>query len=898
MRRSLLRGALFAAMLAVALATRASAGATGAPADAPEDVLKATLANGLRVVIVPNALAPVVATDVLYVVGSRDDPAEFPGMAHAQEHMMFRGTPNLSTAQLGTLATALGGDFDASTAATTTEFQFTVPAADLDAILRVESDRMREVLDAQSEWEAERGAIEQEVLRDQSDPSNAFFSQAQEIAFAGTPYAHDGVGTVAAFNRLTGPEIKAFHERWYAPNNAVLVIAGDVEPQAALAQVRSYFDPIPRRAVPAQPAIHLRPLHRVVLRQETSLIYPLAALAYRFPGIADPDFLACFVLQSVLDARRGPLHRLADAGLALDAEWNAEPYVPEAQLGVAVVALPPGGDPAAMVGRVERIIADVRQNGVSPELFASTKRQLIASQEFSRNSLTSLASDWATTIGLDNEPSIAREQELIAQVTLAQVNRAARTYLDPQRAIVGELTPSANAGSRAAPIPPAPGPEKQLAVTSAEVALPAWAERYVEHLSVPPSYLHPSEMGLPNGLRLIVQPETISNAVFVYGAVKNEPALQEPAGQAGVAEVFDAIFAEGTGQLARVQFETAQDDLDSAISGGTGFGMQTTPAAFDRAIALLAQNELSPRLTQSAFENARQLVLQNLATTLTSVGSIGTLRANAQLFPPESPELRQPSPDAIRALTLADVKAYASKVMRPDLTTIVVIGNVSPAAARVAIGRAFGGWQAHGPPPDLVIPPVPANAGATLRLPLPETEQSYVMLQEIVPLARSAPALVPLRVGDAILGGGSGGPEQSRLFRDLRQNAGLVYSIGSDLEINDSYALFGIDYACLPANQPKISALVESEVRTLGQTPVGAFELALAKAALVRRGIVADGSVGTIGQTLLADAVNGVPLDRAERDAHAVVATDAEAIRAAFAQYVDPARFVQTIEGP
>ena len=244
--------------------------ALAAPTSA-EDVLKATLANGLRVVIVRDTLAPVVSTDLAYQVGSRDDPANFQGMAHAQEHMMFRGTKNLSTSQLGTIATTLGGNFNAETSDTLTQFEFTVPASNLDAVLRIESDRMRDVLDLQSQWENERGAIEQEVLRDESAPGGDFFRDAQALAFAGTPYARQGVGTVAAFNRLTGPDLKRFYERWYAPNNAVLVIAGDVDKSAVLAQVRAYFDAIPKRPIPAHPVAHFAPMERKIIRRPTSL---------------------------------------------------------------------------------------------------------------------------------------------------------------------------------------------------------------------------------------------------------------------------------------------------------------------------------------------------------------------------------------------------------------------------------------------------------------------------------------------------------------------------------------------------------------------------------------------------------------------------------------------------
>jgi zinc protease len=184
---------------------------------------------------------------------------------------------------------------------------------------------MRDILDAQSQWENERGAIEQEVLRDESAPGGDFFRDAQAYVFAGTPYARQGVGTIAAFNRLTGPELKKFYERWYAPNNAVSSSPANVDKEAVLAQVRSYFENIPKRAIPAHSVAHFEPLEQKVIRRPTTLTYPLAALAFRFPGVNSPDFLAAYLLaagsrlaaRAVAGARR--FRRGARRRMGLDA---------------------------------------------------------------------------------------------------------------------------------------------------------------------------------------------------------------------------------------------------------------------------------------------------------------------------------------------------------------------------------------------------------------------------------------------------------------------------------------------------------------------------------------------------------------------------------------------------
>ncbi len=883
-------------MAAVLAATRGSA--LAAPSGA-EDVLKATLPNGLRVVLVRNTLAPVVATDLTYLVGSRDDPADLPGMAHAQEHMMFRGTKNLSTSELGTIATALGGSFNAQTSETLTQFEFTVPASDLDAVLHIESDRMRDVLDAQSQWENERGAIGQEVARDESSPGADFFRDAQAFAFAGTPYAHSGVGTRAAFGRLTGSRLKTFYERWYAPNNAVLVVAGDIDPARTLARIKARFAGIPRRAIAAHAVAHVETLEKKVVRRHTTLTYPLAVVALRMPGVSSPDFLASFLLQQVLGSQRGAIRALVDAGDALDAQWIAMPYVAEGQLGMATAALGPGGDPLAASRRLETILHDYAERGVPRELFETTKRQSIADQELSRNSIASLASDWATTLALDNEPSIAREQELLAGVSLADVDRVAKKYLDTAHAIVGALTPSSNATQNAPPAPVQGGPEKPLAAQAPVTRLPGWATDLVERPAPPQAAAPPARTKLANGMTLVVRPAMISDSVVAYGAMRTLPALQEPAGKEGVAAVLDAMFGFGTQLRDRPAFVRAQDDIDATVGGGASFGLQTTSRSFERALDLLAENMLHPRFDRATFDAARRRALEALQTQLSGTQSAASRRAAAKLYPAGDPALREPTVESVQGLTLDDVRAYYAKTFRPNLATLALVGNVNPDAARASVERAFGvAWRGGGEAAPLDLPRVPLNAPGDVRLTLPALGQDSVTLEELIDADRQSPQYAPLVLGNAVLGGGALGAEQSRLFRDLRQNAGLVYSIASQYSPSKTRASFSIDFASSPNDRARIESLIDAEIVKMQTELVGDFELALAKAAIVRRTTVAGASIGAIGQRLLGDALDGAPFDRDRTDAAAILATSATAVRDAFAARVRPKSFVRVVIGP
>src|SRR5512146_1987058 len=222
-------------------------------------VARETLANGLRVVVVRDPLAPVVATSVNYLVGSDEAPRGFPGMAHAQEHMMFRGSPGLTADQLADIGSVMGGNFNANTRESVTQYLFTVPAEDLDVALHIEAIRMAGALDSASQWKQERGAIEQEVAQDVSDPDYVLYEKMRAEMFAGTPYAHDALGTRPSFEATTAGMLQHFYDTWYAPNNAILVIAGDVDPKSTLLEVKRLFGDIRPKKLPARPEMQLGP---------------------------------------------------------------------------------------------------------------------------------------------------------------------------------------------------------------------------------------------------------------------------------------------------------------------------------------------------------------------------------------------------------------------------------------------------------------------------------------------------------------------------------------------------------------------------------------------------------------------------------------------------------------
>ncbi|MBV8373303.1 MAG: insulinase family protein, partial [Candidatus Eremiobacteraeota bacterium] len=257
-----------------------------APARA-DDVSRATLSNGLRVIVVHDPLAPVVTAMINYQVGS--DEQWIDGLAHATEHMMFRGSRSLSSSQLMETMEITGGNFDADTQSTVTQYFFTVPSQYLDIALRAERSRATGVLMQPDQWSQERGAITQEVTQDNSNAFYRLFEKMQTRLIGGTPYAKNGLGTVEGFaHQVNSAQLLKFYRAWYHPNNAVYVIVGDVDGPGTIAKVRALFGDIPAAKLPARAAVTLKPLHAAIYHDTSDQAFTGVLLGYRLPGYDSP----------------------------------------------------------------------------------------------------------------------------------------------------------------------------------------------------------------------------------------------------------------------------------------------------------------------------------------------------------------------------------------------------------------------------------------------------------------------------------------------------------------------------------------------------------------------------------------------------------------------------------
>ncbi len=869
----------------------AAAAAHAAPEK--DSVLRAKLANGLRVVIIRNSLAPVATVEMNFLVGGDETPAGFPGMAHAEEHMAFRGCTGMTADQTAAIYAQMGGRNNADTQQTITQYFATVPAADVDVALQAQATCLRGIDNTQQQWAEERGAIEQEVARDLSNPTYKFVSRLNEDMFADTPYAHDPLGTKNSFDATTGEMLKQFYEKWYSPDNAILVIVGDLDPAATLEKVKRWFGDIPSHPLPARPSVDLKPVKSETFTLDSNLPYILGFIAYRFPGTDSPDYAAAQILADVLASQRADLYGMVPAGKALGTEFGLAETYPKASVAYGLVAQPTDGDINAAIAEMRKILEGYAEKGVPEDLVEAAKRSEVASAEFQRNSIPGLADIWSDALAAEGRNSPDEDVAAIQRVTLADVNRVAKQYLVDQNSITATLKPVPTGQ----PISGKGygGAEEVTSAPTKPVQLPEWAAGALAQLKVPSDYVTASDTVLPNGLRLIVKTDPTSPTVSVLGSVKHDGDLQTPRGQEGVSDVLESLFSYGTQTLDRLAFQKALDDIAANENAGYSFSVKLLKDHFSRGVQLLADNELHPALPAQAFTVVKTQTSQFVAGNLQSPGYRTSRALDLALLPVGDPVLREVTPATLANVSLDEVKQYHAATIRPDLTTIVVIGDVSAEEAKAVIEKWFGDWKAVGPKPDTTLPAVPPNKPSTVNVPDPEAVQDSVTLAEQLQLNRFDPDYYPLQLGNNVLGGGF---YATRLYHDLRQVSGYVYTVNVSLGASETRASYSVTYGCNPENVAKARALIERDLGQMRTEDVTDGELHQAKALLLRQIPLSESSEDAVAEGFLRRAEIGLPLDEPIRAARRYFELNADQVKNAFAKHIRADDLVQVVRGP
>jgi zinc protease len=558
-----------------------------------------------------------------------------------------------------------------------------------------------------------------------------------------------------------------------------------------------------------------------------------------------------------------------------------------------VAIFPRGGDPQPVLKQMQSILADAAVKGIDPALVETAKSNAIAELDFKKNSVDGLANAWSEALAFEGVDSPDSIKQAIEAVTPDAVNALAKRTFDPAHAVTAILTPESS--GKPSEGKGFGGAESFASSPDKPVALPDWAAKAFAKIELPHSTIHPVSYTLPNGLRVIVQPESISDTVEVFGKIRTNQDMQSTKEDQGVADVLGGLFPFGTTSLDRLKLESALDALNAKMSAGSNFTLSIPSMHFAEGMKLLADNELHPALPPQAFGVVQQQISGVIAGQLQSPDFLFYQGINRALFPANDLQLRYPTPDTLKALTLDKVKAYYRKTFRPDLATIVIVGKVDPAQARDVVAKAFGTWKVEGPKPDVDYVAVPANRGSQLQVPDATSLQDTVQMKQTLDVFTHDDVRFALTVGNAVLGGGF---YASRLYHDLRDKSGLVYNVSSAFELFPHRSTYAVTFGCDPDKVAPAAAMVVRDLKQMQDEPVAADDLQRAKSIVLRQLSLGESSFASIGQNLLSYAVENKPLDEDTIAAHHYFKMTAAQIQQAYRLHVRPDAFVIGVKGP
>ncbi|HXQ29066.1 MAG TPA: pitrilysin family protein [Gemmatimonadales bacterium] len=434
--------------LALCSAHPASAQAPAASATAPTpvgtvDFRTFTLPNGLRVIYAQDHTTPVVAVDIWYNVGSRNETPGHSGFAHLFEHLMFEGSAHAPKGLHSHLIERAGGEDNASTAEDRTDYYAVVPSNNLNVVLWLEADRMRALAVTEDAFHNQRETVEEERrLRVENEPYGSVFAESITWLFDSTtcfPYAHSVIGSVQDLDAAQLPEVQAFHTMYYAPNNATLVVTGDFRVAELRHLVNAYFATIPSQPPPPRVTCKSRLSPGVERRTITDVhaMLPGIARLYRIPPHDDPDTPALGLLTVILgEGESSRLNvgvvRRDKAALGIQASIN--PYDSRRGPGVLVIfgVSNQGVTPATLDSLIGRELDSLRTTGVGDDELAKAKNMLRADFVHSRETAIGRAEElqhYAMFHAALSE--INTDFDRYLAVTSADVRRVARKYLDP-----------------------------------------------------------------------------------------------------------------------------------------------------------------------------------------------------------------------------------------------------------------------------------------------------------------------------------------------------------------------------------------------------------------------------------------------------------------------------------
>jgi zinc protease len=813
-----------------------------------------TLDNGLKVVVHEDRKAPVVAVSVWYNVGSKDEPKGRTGFAHLFEHLMFNGSENAPGDYFEPLREIGATDFNGTTWFDRTNYFQTVPRPALERALFLEADRMGYLLGAvtQEKLTNQIGVVQNEKRQGDNEPYGLVeYAQLEALFPEGHPYRHSTIGSMADLDAATLEDVKNWFRSKYGPNNAVLVLAGDISAAEARPLVEKQFGAIPRGPVnkPAEAPVPTLPAPK----QETMTDRVANTRLYRnwiVPGMLDDASIQ-------LDVAAGVLGGLASSRLdnelvrkdqtAVRVSAFILPFHRVSQFEVQV-DVKPGTDPAAVSARLDQIMADFIQNGPTED---EVQRVVMSDVAGRIRGLEQVGGFGGKAVALAegtlyaDDPEFYKKQLLAyAKVTPASVKAAMQKWLtrpvyalrvDPgERGAYEEAAGSK--GSAASQRPryyraPEPGEQPLAPLPWADDAQGAGGASAQKPKRPMPPVAEISNLDFPD-----IERATLSNGIrIVYARRDAVPVVRiamefnagvaaDPANALGTQSLMLNLLEEGTTSRNSIQIAEEEERLGAQITTGasldrTAVTLSALTPNLGPSLDLFADIVRNPAFEPGEVERLRAQQLAQIAQEMTQPGGLAARTLPALLYganhPYGRPSTGTGDKEVVARLTRDDLVRFHQSWIRPDNATIFAVGDIPLAELVPQLEARFGDWRAPALPKGTknftATPPTPKPRIVLVNR--PQSPQSLISAGIVLPV-RGTEDLLTLQAANEVLGGNF----LSRINMDLRETKGWSYGSRSSVSLAEQQVPFLIN-APVQADKtgPAIQALME-QVRNFTTT--------------------------------------------------------------------------------
>jgi len=747
------------------------------------------LDNGLRVITLEDFSSPIVAVQVWYAVGSKDEDPERQGFAHMFEHMMFRGTEYLGPEEHFSLIRKTGGDCNAFTSFDHTAYVNQLPANQLELALWLEAERLMFLRVDQAGFDTERKVVEEERRMGINQPYGTMLEQGLPVVFKEHPYRWSPIGNIPMLRQAKLSELQHFWDRWYVPANATLVIAGGVKHTDAQALAKKYFGWMPsgeitdrvNREEPQQ-----RGQREVTLDEPIGPV-PLVALVYRGVKVDNPDAIPLQLLNVALgvgESSRLNVDLVRTKNQAAQAQAEYFWMKDDGLFGVGAI-LNPGVEPEAMIAAIDGHIAAIVEKGVESRELEKAKNRLKREVVTGMLTIASKARHIGDATLAHGSPEWLNSQlAAIEAVTHDDILRVAKQYLVPEHRTVFRIIPNPNK-----PLPnedgaPVAEPEAEpVKRTGPKVGV----ERPNSIPKTPPSNTVLDELPmpasiertLPNGLHVVVVPNTELPYVTVLCGLKYG-AWAEDAALPGTASAASALLTKGTEKYSAEQLAELIEFNALTIEGSATLDVSQVVATALSDKLPLAVELLSEVIRRPAFPEKEIELLKHQRSVSLSVNeedaSYIVDRALRRTLYGAHPYARSVDGELadVPNLNRAGIAKFWATYARPDTMTVYFAGDVTPEKAIALAEQYFGDWSVEGKVPDVAIAEIPKSAGTRIVLvDKPGAVQSQIRVAQ-VSITRSDPRYHFARVFSQIFGGAF----DSRLNKVIRIERGLTYGAG------------------------------------------------------------------------------------------------------------------------